>query len=184
MHGFCAKLLLELRAEVPELYRNFIHMSSDQFDYLLKQVKPHIEKSNTKMRVSIPADERLALTLYHLVIGENFRSLQYLFRISQISISRIIPEVLDAIGKVLVADFIKVNTVQYFIAQRDLTQRMFNYRLSRTRRIIENVCSALCQPVSPVCRKNKESYVLVCSVLHSFLMGTNKAASSSAFDIY
>lgn len=60
------------------------------------------------MRACIPAETRLALTLRYLATGENFNSLRYLFRISQPSISLIIPEVLDAIYKVLVDDFIKV----------------------------------------------------------------------------
>ena len=61
------------------------------------------------MRSCIPAETRLALTLRYLATGENFNSLRYLFRISQPSISLIIPEVLDSIYKVLVADFIKVS---------------------------------------------------------------------------
>lgn len=106
--GFCAKLMLELRAGEPELYRNFVRMAPEQFDHLLALVKPHIEKSDTNMRSSIPAAHRLVLTLRYLATGDSFRSLQYIFRIPQTTISRIIPEVLDAIYRVLVDDFLKV----------------------------------------------------------------------------
>lgn len=106
--GFCAKLLMELRVEEPELYRNALRMSGEQFDYLLNLVKPHIQKKDTKFRLSIPAETRLALTLRYLATGENFNSLRMLFRIAQPTISAIIPEVLDAIYMVLVDEFFKV----------------------------------------------------------------------------
>lgn len=43
-HGFCSQLLLELREEEPDLYRNVLRMSSAQFDHLVALVKPYIEK--------------------------------------------------------------------------------------------------------------------------------------------
>lgn len=107
-HGFCAKLLPELREEEPELFRNFVRMTTDQFDHLLRLVKPHIEKTDTNMRASISAEARLVLTLRYLATGECFNSLRFLFRISQPAVSCIIPDVLDAIYKALVANFIKV----------------------------------------------------------------------------
>lgn len=106
--GFCAKLLTELRTGEPALYRNFVRMTAVQFDHLLGLVKPFIEKEDTNMRMSISASERLVLTLRFLATGDNFASLQYTFRIPQTTISRIIPEVLDAIYKVLVGEYIKV----------------------------------------------------------------------------
>lgn len=116
--GYCAKLMPELRAEEPELYRSFIRMTADQFDRLLHLVRPYIRKNDTNMRMSISPENRLTLTLRYLATGENFTSLQYIFRIPQTTISRIIPEVLDAIYKVLVQDFFKVSfcftNAQYF----------------------------------------------------------------------
>lgn len=112
--GFCEKLLLELRAEDPQLYRNFLRMSADQFDHLLSLVTPHIQKTDTVMRASIPASNRLVMTLRFLATGESFSSLQILFRVPQNTISTIIPEVLDAIYKVLVEDFLKVSFCTIF----------------------------------------------------------------------
>lgn len=45
-------------------------MSAADFRYLLTKIKPAIEKQNTLMRNSIPADERLALTLRFLATGK------------------------------------------------------------------------------------------------------------------
>lgn len=60
------------------------------------------------MRKSISTTDRLMLTLRYLATEDNFTSLQHFFRIPQTIISRIIPEELDSIYKVLVADFGKL----------------------------------------------------------------------------
>ena len=112
--GFCAKLLIEMRAGESNLYQNFVRMTADQFDELLGLVKPYIQKADTQLRASIFASDRLILTLRYLATGDNFRSLQYLFRIPQTTISRIVPEVLDAIYKVLVSNYVKVNFNHFF----------------------------------------------------------------------
>lgn len=106
--GFYAKLYKELKDEDPSLYHNFLRMTSAQFDDLLSLVSPHIIKHDTVMRKSIPAAERLILTLRFLATGDNYHSLQFIFRIPPTTISRIIPEVLDAIYKVLVDEYLKV----------------------------------------------------------------------------
>lgn len=106
--GFCEKLYQEIRQEEATLYHNFLRMTSDQFDHLLSLVSPLIAKQDTVMRKSISASSRLILTLRFLATGDNFRSLQYLFRIPANTISAIVPEVLDAIYKVLVDEYLKV----------------------------------------------------------------------------
>lgn len=109
--GFYAKLLVELRNEEPDLYKNFLRMDAQQFDHLLALVSPLIKKQDTVMRASISPGERLVLTLRFLATGESFRSLQYLFRIPATTISTIIPEVLDAIYNVLVNEYLRVCSI-------------------------------------------------------------------------
>lgn len=114
--GAYGKLLQELRSGdngEQRLYREFLRMSHQNFEHLLQLVAPLIEKRNTKLRESIPAGERLALTLHFLATGQSFHSLQYLFRIPQCTISMIIPEVLDAIWTVLKDEFIRVCLYRY-----------------------------------------------------------------------
>lgn len=106
--GCYNKLLKELRSGQPKLFRNFVRMSANDFDFLLDLVRPLIEKKNTRMRQSIPAGERLALALRYLATGDSYMSLQYLFRIPQSTISGIIPEVCDAIYSVLKDEYMKV----------------------------------------------------------------------------
>lgn len=108
--GVYMKLLNELRNDYPKLYRNFVRMSADDFDFLLELVTPLIQKKDTQMRDSISPGARLAVTLRFLATGESFMSLQYIFRIPQPTISRIVPEVCDAIYTVLKDRFMKVST--------------------------------------------------------------------------
>lgn len=105
--GCYVKLLKELSNE-PKLFKNFLRMTENDFDFLLDLVTPCIEKIDTQMRKSISAGERLAMTLRFLATGQSFKSLQYLFRIPQCTISMIIPEVLDAIYMVLKENYLKV----------------------------------------------------------------------------
>lgn len=110
--GAYMKLLQELRFSIDDdrvLYKDFLRMSHDNFIELLDLVEPIIEKKITNFRMPISAAERLALTLHYLATGNSYRSLQFLFRIPQCTISMIIPEVLDAIWTVLKNEYIRVS---------------------------------------------------------------------------
>ena len=48
----------------------FLRMDQTCFDKLLNMVKPQLKKQHTNMQKSIPAGEKLALTLSYLVTGE------------------------------------------------------------------------------------------------------------------
>lgn len=110
--GAYIKLLAELRYgndRDDTLFRNFLRMSSANFDELLAMVEPLIQKRDTNFHMAISAAERLTITLHYLATGNSFNSLQYLFRIPQCTISTIIPEVLDAIWTVLKDKYIRVS---------------------------------------------------------------------------
>jgi hypothetical protein len=59
----------ELICEDPSEYRAMFRMEKDSFDYLLNLVRPHIEKEDTIFRESVPARERLEVTLHFLATG-------------------------------------------------------------------------------------------------------------------
>jgi len=84
-------------------------MSSEDFEFILTKIGSKINKQDTNMRKAIPIQERLAVTLRFLTTGDSFVSLEYLFKISHQSISRIVPEVCLAIIDAL-KDEIKVST--------------------------------------------------------------------------
>ncbi|XP_064639806.1 uncharacterized protein LOC135495272 [Lineus longissimus] len=92
-------------------------MDEPAFEELLHKVGPLITKQDAHLRDSIPAAERLALTLRFLASGEDikilfsgdsFTSLQYLYWIPKSTISAIVPEVCEAIFQVLVDEYLKV----------------------------------------------------------------------------
>lgn len=82
-------------------FENFSRMSDNDFEYLLNRISGRISRKDTNFRKAIPAKERLAVTLRYLATGDSYSSLSYLFRISKQLISRIIPEVCEAIIDVL-----------------------------------------------------------------------------------
>ena len=50
-------------------YRRMLRMSTDAFYELVELVRPLIEKHFTDMRVPIPVEERLSITLNYLATG-------------------------------------------------------------------------------------------------------------------
>lgn len=103
------------------LFRNFLRMSQQNFNEILAMVEPLIERKVTNFRMPISAGERLAITLHYLATGNSFTSLQYLFRVPQCTISKIVPEVLDAIWTVLKNDYIRVSL---FFSQISLVRNL------------------------------------------------------------
>jgi len=67
IHGAYHALLQEL---YDKSYRNFLRMDKGSFEMLLHKVAPYIRCQNTKMRLSITTEERLAVTLRYLATGE------------------------------------------------------------------------------------------------------------------
>lgn len=97
-----SSLLRDLKVEHDYgMFQNFCRMSPEDFKTLLKLVELKIMKSDTNYRRAIPAAERLALTLRFLATGDSYSSLMYVFKISKQAISKIIPEVCEAIIQVL-----------------------------------------------------------------------------------
>lgn len=98
-------LLIDLRRDLSGKFENFCRMSAVDFEYLLNGIAAQISKTDTNMRKSIPAQERLAVTLRFLATGDSYQSLSFLFKISPQLISTIIPEVSSAL-----IDLLKIRT--------------------------------------------------------------------------
>nr|CAH7757347.1 unnamed protein product [Callosobruchus chinensis] len=98
------KLLVQLRAddiglrgEIRSSFKNFLRMSTEDFENLICLVGPAVAKRHTNFRNAISVTERLAITLRFLATGDSYHSLMYLSKISKQSISVIIPEVCKAL---------------------------------------------------------------------------------------
>ena len=83
--------------------------------FLIEKVAPLITKQDTRLRKSISAQERLAVTLRFLASGESFEDLKFLARISPHSISKIVMEVCAALIKTLSHQMKVCKMIEYVI---------------------------------------------------------------------
>ena len=79
------------------------------FDYLVERLYPYLVKEDTVMRESIKPAEQCCIFLRYFASGESYRSLEYQFRVSRRSISRIIPRVAKAIIDELQHQYLKTS---------------------------------------------------------------------------
>ena len=110
-----SSLLADLNFQsVSGLYKNFTRISPSEFEFLINLFGKKISKKNTAFRKAISVQERLALTLRFLAIGDSYVSLQYLFKISKQAISCIVPEVREALVEKL-KDYIQVRQILFVV---------------------------------------------------------------------
>lgn len=95
--GASDNFLQEVRMEDKATYKNHLRLNGEQFDYLLQKVTPKIQRDDTVMRAALPAKIKLQIALRYLATGDSFATLQSSFRIPKSTISKFLPEVLDAI---------------------------------------------------------------------------------------
>ena len=94
-------------------YKKFTRMAAADLELLINLVGPKIVKLDTRFRAAIPVQERLEVTLRFLATGDLYIRLQYLFQISKRTISKIVPEVCQAIIEALMENIQVKNYVLY-----------------------------------------------------------------------
>lgn len=96
-------LLMDIRENNPEDYRNFLHMDKLSFQESLLLVKPYIQRQNTKLqRARLQrAEDRLVATLRYLATRRSLEDLTFGTRILAQALGHIITETCKAIVKVL-----------------------------------------------------------------------------------
>ncbi|KAM3921244.1 uncharacterized protein RB166_010652 [Leptodactylus fuscus] len=97
----------EVKESKVDDFRNYLQMSEESFKNLLSAVKPLIEKKDTVMRASIPAEQRLAATLRFLATGKSLQDLKSTTAISVPALSSIIPETCEAIVGALREEYLR-----------------------------------------------------------------------------
>ena len=95
--GLYHKLLVELRQEDQQSFKNFLRMPAEMFDELLERLEPRITKKTTNWRMPIEPGLKLALTLRHLATGATYQDMEYAWRVPNNTISKIVVEVCKAI---------------------------------------------------------------------------------------
>ncbi|KAJ8710761.1 hypothetical protein PYW08_009276 [Mythimna loreyi] len=92
----------------PTEHFDALQMTEESFNWLLKEVEPYIQKTDTVMRMALPAALKLEIVLHLLTTGTSLRTLEVLFNVSKTSICLMISKVCDAICLAL-KDYIQVN---------------------------------------------------------------------------
>jgi hypothetical protein len=97
MYGQYEKLMGELLHQDKAGFQNFMRLTPEMFDVLVRRVSPRIEKNNTFMRKALEPGLKIAITMRYLATGDSYKSLQYGFRVAHNTISIIVPETCQAI---------------------------------------------------------------------------------------
>ena len=83
-------------------------MSQTTFTYLCSKLKSSIGKQDTAMRRAIPTDKCVALTLWFLATGGDYRTIGHLFGVSKSTICVVSKEVCHAIVELLLSKYINI----------------------------------------------------------------------------
>jgi hypothetical protein len=95
--GVYDRLLVELRAEDPSSFSNFLRMPPPMFDELLERLTQRLEKEQTFMMTPLSPGLKLALTLRHFASGHTYSAMKFSWRVPHNTISVVVREVCQAI---------------------------------------------------------------------------------------
>ena len=95
--GWYHTLMVELEREDPSNFRNFLRFEPGMFHELERRLHPMLHGEGTNYREALPPGMKLAITLRHLATGDSYRTLMFGFRVAFNTISRIVPQVCQAI---------------------------------------------------------------------------------------
>ena len=82
-------------------------MSRDTFQYLCNQLRPLIQKQNTRMRRCVSTERRVAITLWVLATSGEYRSVAHLFGLARCTVCKIVNETYRAIVRKLLPVYIR-----------------------------------------------------------------------------
>ncbi|KAJ8897715.1 hypothetical protein PR048_003065 [Dryococelus australis] len=104
-----AAVLLDELSSQPEhgSYQHFCRINADDFEHLLTLIEDKIKKDDINCREAIPPRQKLAVTPRYVATGHSHASLMFLSRISKTAISKIIPELCQALMSSL-REYIKI----------------------------------------------------------------------------
>ncbi|XP_072321553.1 uncharacterized protein [Eucyclogobius newberryi] len=106
--GESHQLPQELRLD-DRSFQRYYRLSRPQFDDLLSRIGARITRQDIH---SIPAAKRLSICLRFLATGDSFKSIASSFRVSESTVSSIIPDVAAVIWNSLVGEFMAVPTTE------------------------------------------------------------------------
>lgn len=97
----------ELHKEDVKGFTNFLRVDYDIYQEILQRIEGRIKKQDTNYRKALSPGLKLAITLRYLAAGDNYHSLMYGFRVAHNTISKLIPEVCEAIIAEFAPEYVK-----------------------------------------------------------------------------
>ncbi|XP_060638858.2 putative nuclease HARBI1 [Anolis sagrei] len=98
---------VRLKAFPPQEWAEKFRVSPLTFDFLCARLQAAIRRRDTNMRRAIPADVRLALTLWRLGAGTEFRAVEQLFGVSRSTVCKVLRDVCEALVALLTPAFVR-----------------------------------------------------------------------------
>ena len=91
---------------MPKDWLENFRISQSTFVYLCDQLKSSIEKNDTAMRKAIPTDMRVAIAIWFLATGADYRTIGHLFGVSKSTVCLVVKDLCSAIVKSLLLRYI------------------------------------------------------------------------------
>ncbi|KAJ4918813.1 hypothetical protein JOQ06_022154 [Pogonophryne albipinna] len=82
-------------------------MSEETYVYLCNKLRPAMERQDTTFRVCIPLKKRVAIALWKLATGSEYRSIGHLFGVSNTTVCRCVQDFCAAAEALLVPELIR-----------------------------------------------------------------------------
>ncbi|XP_033118311.1 uncharacterized protein LOC117117933, partial [Anneissia japonica] len=83
-------------------------MDKSTFMYISEQIRPYVQRENTRMREAFSPEIRIGITIYKLATGASFREISNQFGMARSTACEIFYEVCRQIELVLMPKFIRV----------------------------------------------------------------------------
>ena len=94
----------------PQDWLTEFRISQATFAYICDKLRSSISRSDTQMRKAVSTDKRVAITLWFLSTGADYRTIGHLFGVSKSTVCVVTKEVCAAIVGHLLPEYIKIPT--------------------------------------------------------------------------
>src|SRR5665213_446391 len=112
MYGFVDRLLLGSWTE--KEFRKRTRVKYVTFRFLCERLGPYLKKEDTRFRVTVPVQERVAMSLHRLGSGDGLQSIGDLYGVHKSTLSKIVREFCRAVRKYLQHVFVQTPSESQF----------------------------------------------------------------------
>jgi len=122
MYGFVDRLLLGSWTE--KEFRKRTRVKYVTFRFLCERLGPYLQKEDTRFRVTVPVQERIAMSLHRLGNGDGLQSIGDLYGVHKSTLSIIVREFCRAVRKHLQPIFVQTPSESQFRVLASLFEKL------------------------------------------------------------